>query len=90
MARRKGDAARARAAAAAEPLGSMSQATGPLPLGTEVCLRCGSDRLTRIRMGLTDGRPAYFVSCPACEQTNWFALEGDGTPLSKDEVTGPG
>ncbi len=89
MARRKGDSARARAAAAPEPLGSISRPTGPLPPGTQACLRCGATDLTRIRMGLADGRPAYFVSCPACEQTNWFALEGDGTPLGRDEVIGP-
>ncbi|MFC0706833.1 hypothetical protein [Cellulomonas uda] len=44
--------------------------------------------MTRIRMALPDTRQATFVSCPSCEVTNWFALEGDGTPLSRDEVTG--
>ncbi|CAM5781341.1 hypothetical protein [Cellulomonas persica] len=90
MARRKGDAARARAAAQRESLGSISQAQGPLPPGTEACLGCGERRLTRIRMALPDGRQATFVSCPSCEVTNWFALEGDGTPLSRAEVTGLG
>ncbi|UJP39524.1 hypothetical protein F1D97_14555 [Cellulomonas palmilytica] len=88
MARRKGDAARARAAAPTEPLGSISQPQGVLPPGTEACVSCGETRLTRIRMALPDGRQATFVSCPSCEVTNWFALEGDGTPLSRDEVTG--
>ncbi|ASR55026.1 hypothetical protein [Cellulomonas sp. PSBB021] len=88
MARRRGDAARARAAAAPEPLGSISQPRGALPPGTQECLGCGETRLTRIRMALPDTRQATFVSCPSCEVTNWFALEGDGTPLSRDEVTG--
>ncbi len=88
MARRKGVAARARAAAQQEPLGSISQPQGPLPPGTETCHGCGEARLTRIRMALPDGRPATFVSCPACEATNWFALHGDGTPLARGDVTG--
>lgn len=88
MARRRGDAARARAAAAPEPLGSISQPQGPLAPGTEACRRCGETRLTRIRMGLPDGRPATFVSCPSCELTGWFALDGDGTPLSRGDLAG--
>lgn len=88
MARRKGDAARARAERAGEPLGSVSQPTGPVVPGSEACLRCGATDLTRIRMALTDGRQVVFVSCPACEQRNWFALDGDGTPLDRDEVVG--
>lgn len=88
MARRRGETGRSRASAPPEPLGSISQPQGLLPPGTEACLGCGETRLTRIRMGLPDGRQATFVSCPSCELTNWFALEGDGTPLSRDEVTG--
>jgi len=86
VARRKGDAARARAERAGEPLGSVSQPTGPVVPGSEACLRCGATDLTRIRMALTDGRQVVFVSCPACEQRNWFALDVDGTPLDRDEV----
>ncbi|MDM7831740.1 hypothetical protein [Cellulomonas edaphi] len=71
-----------------EPLGSLSQPAGPLVAGTEACLKCGATDLTRIRMTLTDGRPAVFVSCPSCEQTNWFALEGGGSPLDRSEVLG--
>ncbi|GEA83496.1 MAG: hypothetical protein NVV70_07610 [Cellulomonas sp.] len=71
-------------------MGSISQPQGPLPPGTEACQGCGEVRLTRIRMSLPDGRAATFVSCPACEITNWFALDGDGTPLTRGEVTGTG
>jgi len=88
VARRRGDAARARAAQQAEPLGSLSQAAGPSIPGTEACARCGEQDLTRIRMTLVGGRLAVFVSCPSCEQTNWFAVDGDGTPLGKDEIGG--
>lgn len=88
MARRKGEAARARAERAGEPLGSISQPTGPVVPGSEACLQCGETDLTRIRMALTNGRQVVFVSCPSCEQRNWFALDGDGTPLARDEVVG--
>ncbi|MBT0994629.1 hypothetical protein KIN34_10050 [Cellulomonas sp. DKR-3] len=88
MARRRGESARGRAAAQQVPLGSISQPAGPLPAGTAACVRCGETQLTRIRMALPDGRPATFVSCASCEHTAWFALDGDGTPLSRREVTG--
>ena len=88
MARRKGEAARARAQQAAEPLGSISQPGGPAVPGTEACLRCGETQMTRIRMALASGRQVLFVSCPACEQRNWFPLNGSGAPLSRDEVMG--
>jgi len=71
-----------------EPLGSVSQPSGPLVEGTEACVKCGETSLTRIRMTLTDGRPAVFVSCPSCEQTNWFAFDGGGVPLDRSEVLG--
>ncbi|GIG20157.1 hypothetical protein Cch01nite_08810 [Cellulomonas chitinilytica] len=88
MARRRGDAARARAAQNAEPLGSLSQASGPVIPGTEACQRCGERDLTRIRMTLVGGRLAVFVSCPSCEQTNWFAVDGDGSPLGRGDIGG--
>jgi len=88
VARRKGDAARVRAQQASEPLGSISQPSGPAIPGTAACLRCGETGMTRIRMALTSGRQVLFVSCPACEQRNWFPLDGDGTPLGRDEVMG--
>jgi hypothetical protein len=56
--------------------------------GTEACLECGETDLTRIRMALTDARQVVFVSCPACEQRNWFPLDGTGAPLDRDEVVG--
>ncbi|KQY47514.1 hypothetical protein [Cellulomonas sp. Root137] len=88
MARRKGEAARARAERAGEPLGSISQPSGPGVPGTDACLRCGATDLTRIRMALTDGRQVVFVSCPSCEQRNWFPLDGSGIPLDRDEIVG--
>jgi hypothetical protein len=32
------------------------------------------------------GIDAVFVSCLSCEQTGWFATEGDGTPLRVEQV----
>ena len=88
MARRRGEPGRARGGQPAEPLGSISQPAGPLVPGTEACTRCGETGLTRIRMTVQGDRAAMFVSCPSCEQTNWFAVHGDGTPLSRDEAFG--
>lgn len=88
MPRRKGEQSGGRGSLPPEPLGSMSQPGGPLAPGTEACQQCGSPDLTRIRMTLSSGRPAVFVSCTACERTGWFALDGDGTPLPRDEVVG--
>ena len=89
MARRKGEAARARAERAGEPLGSISQPLGQGVAGTASCLHCGETELTRIRMALADGRQVVFVSCPACEQRNWFPLDGRGIPLDRADVLGP-
>ena len=72
------------------PLGSVAQPVGPLAPGTEACRGCGSTDLVRIRMGAPGGRDVVFVSCPHCEQTGWFAEDGDGTPLSSAEITGLG
>jgi len=73
-----------RAASPPPPLGSMSQQTASAVPGTQTCSACGSTDLVRIRMGAPTGRPLVFVSCRACEQTAWFAQDGDGTPLTAD------
>ena len=86
MTRRK-DPRRA-AANAPLPLGSVAGAVGPLMPGTEACVACGATDLVRIRMGATTGRDVMFVSCPHCEQTAWFAADGDGTPLTSEEIVG--
>ena len=70
------------------PLGSVAQPVGALTPGTEACLGCGNTDLVRIRMGAPGGRDVVFVSCQRCERTGWFAEDGDGTPLTSDEVTG--
>ncbi|HEY0118466.1 MAG TPA: hypothetical protein VGC04_06780 [Cellulomonas sp.] len=72
------------------PLGSVSGPVGPLTPGTETCLGCGSADLVRIRMGAPGGRDVVFVSCPTCERTGWFAEDGDGTPLTSEQITGLG
>jgi hypothetical protein len=35
------------------------------------CAACGSDRVTRIAMTLTDGSPVDFAHCLACEHRAW-------------------
>ena len=85
MTRRK-DARRSAGPPAPEPLGSVSRPLGPVPPGTEACLGCGSTDLVRIEMGAPGGSQVVFVSCPACERTGWFAADGDGTPLTSEDV----
>lgn len=87
MARRKGGTSR-RSGEPDEPLGSIAQSSAPVAPGTDRCRRCGNPDLVRIRMTLPDGRPAVYVSCRTCEQTNWFALDGDGTPVPREQALG--
>lgn len=56
--------------------------------GTRTCLHCGSERLTRIRMRTPSGLDVVFVACGACERTAWFAVAGNGVPLTADQVGG--
>jgi hypothetical protein len=87
MARRKGATSR-RSGEPDEPLGSIAQSAAPVAPGTDRCLACGETDLVRIRMTLADGRPAVYVSCRTCEETNWFALDGDGTPVPREQALG--
>ena len=41
------------------------------------CEGCGSDRITRISMTLTDGTPVDFTSCHVCEHRTWRESAGD-------------
>jgi len=51
-------------------LGSLTQA-GARP--GEPCRACGSERVTRLAMTLTDGTPVEFTSCHRCEHRSWLA-----------------
>ncbi len=69
---------RSRHAAPAAPLGSLiSQRQAPH------CSSCGSARVTRLAMHLTDGTPVVFTSCHRCEVRCW---EHDGTPIDVQDV----
>ncbi len=50
----------------------------------EVCQVCGSSRVTRIAMSLTDGSPVQFTSCHVCEHKGWH--DAGGTELTVDRV----
>ena len=50
------------------PLGSLTQ---PGARAGASCHACGSDRVTRIAMSLTDGSPVQFTSCHRCEHRTW-------------------
>lgn len=62
------------------PLGSLTQREHR---AEAVCLQCGSTRVTRLALNLTDGTPVSFTSCHRCEHRTW---DHDGTPLSVDTV----
>ena len=47
------------------------------------CRECGSERVTRIAMELTDGTPVDVTSCQDCEHRSW---EGEGMVLSREDV----
>lgn len=55
------------------PLGSLTQ---PGARDGSCCQACGSQRITRIAMNLTDGSPVEFVSCHRCEHRTWTEAGG--------------
>lgn len=57
------------------PLGSLTQRGARSGAS---CQACGSDRVTRIAMCLTDGSPVQFTSCHACEHRTWQEQEDGG------------
>ncbi|MFS0702305.1 hypothetical protein AB6N24_20215 [Cellulomonas sp. 179-A 4D5 NHS] len=77
---------RGRASEEPAPLGSLSRGEPSVPRGTETCASCGSESLTRLSMVLGDGTAVVFVSCHRCEHKGWYPTDGDGTPLTRDEV----
>jgi hypothetical protein len=71
----------ARTSAAARtnvPLGSLTQ---PGARSGSGCRACGSERVTRIAMSLTDGSPVEFTSCHRCEHRTWEEQGIDGSVL---------
>jgi hypothetical protein len=73
----------ARTSAAARtsiPLGSLTQ---PGARSGSGCRACGSERVTRIDMSLTDGSPVQFTSCHRCEHRTWEeqGIEGSVLPV---------
>ncbi len=66
--------------AAPVSLGSLTQPGARAGLG---CRLCGSARVTRISMELTDGSQVDFTSCLDCEHRTWE--QGDDL-LSVDRV----
>ncbi len=73
--------ARARTAVA---LGSLTQRGARSGAGCELC---GSERVTRIAMCLTDGSPVQFTSCHKCEHRTWHAQDEAGAAGSELAVT---
>jgi hypothetical protein len=68
-----------RSAAAAVPLGSLTQ---PGARAGQSCRACGGSRVTRITMALTDGTPVQFTSCHSCDHRSW-EQEGHGGDFSR-------
>jgi hypothetical protein len=71
---------RGRAAGPSIPLGSLTQREHRAAIE---CQACGSTRVTRLTMNLTDGTPVEFTSCHRCEHRTW---EHGGDALSVDSV----
>ena len=71
---------RGRAAGPSIPLGSLTQREHRAAIE---CQSCGSTRVTRLTMNLTDGTPVEFTSCHRCEHRTW---EHGGDALSVDSV----
>jgi hypothetical protein len=71
---------RGRNAGPSVPLGSLTQ---PEHRATIECLGCGSTRVTRLSLNLTDGTPVEFTSCHRCEHRSW---QHAGDPLTMDIV----
>lgn len=69
---------RTRAVAPSAPLGSLVSQRQ-----VDSCEACGSSRVTRLAMHLTDGTPVVFTSCHRCEARRW---EHEGAELSVTDV----
>jgi hypothetical protein len=59
---------RGRTGAAPTPLGSLTQREHRAVIE---CRGCGSTRVTRLSLNLTDGTPVEFTSCHRCEHRTW-------------------
>ena len=75
-----------KSAISAEPLGSLSQGDDLAGPGWSECRSCRGTLLTRLRIVLGDGTPIVFVSCHQCEERSWFALDGTGDELTREDV----
>ena len=62
------------------PLGSLTQRDARFEA---TCVACGSPRVTRLSMNLTDGTLVDFTSCHRCEHRAW---EHAGGALAVDAV----
>lgn len=69
---------RTRTVAPVAPLGSLVSQRA-----VNCCEACGSSRITRLAMHLTDGTPVLFTSCHRCEARRW---EHEGAALSVQDV----
>jgi hypothetical protein len=51
-----------------------------------ICRACGSERVTRLSMALTDGSPVEFTSCHRCEHRTWQEPGTSGRELPVQRV----
>lgn len=61
----------ARSSAVARPTVPLGSLTQPGARSGAACQACGSERVTRIALALTDGSPVQFTSCHRCEHRTW-------------------
>ena len=72
-----------RSRTASRPAAAPVEPTPAQHPSAERCEGCGSEKVTRLSMTLTDGAPVDFTSCHACEHKTW---RRDGAPLDLSTV----
>jgi hypothetical protein len=66
--------------------------SGPF-VGADACPSCGSGRVIRLDLHLTDGTPVVFTSCRGCESRWYVGPDGDlavGDVLARSVKPGKG
>ncbi len=56
-----------------KPVAATPQAPVPGPDDPRQCPHCGSNRLTHVRIDLTDGSSSTMISCTACDRRSWWS-----------------
>lgn len=58
-----------------KPVAVEPPAPVPGPGDPRECPHCGSNRLTHVRLDLTDGTKSTMVSCTSCDRRSWWSVD---------------